>query len=72
MTTMQGTTPTSHELDILAAYVLYGTAKATAYELGLTMQTVKNTLNIIRRRLGVTNTTQAVAVAISRGYMRVG
>lgn len=44
-------------------------AKQIANKLGNSEQTIKVTLQLIRARLGAKNTTQAVVIAIRKGYI---
>lgn len=56
------TAPTDREIEVLRAYLETGSTKGAAHRLGVHPQTVKNQLSNVRRRLGVANTAQAVAV----------
>jgi DNA-binding NarL/FixJ family response regulator len=45
--------PTARELEVLAACLRQGSQKAAAYELGIAVQTVKNTTSGLYRKLDV-------------------
>lgn len=51
---------TPREAEVLDTYVMEGTTKKAAKRLGLQEQTVKNHLAHIRRKVGTSNTLQAV------------
>jgi DNA-binding NarL/FixJ family response regulator len=61
--------PTQRELEVLDAYIRAGSVKAAAQDMGITEQSAKNHLASLRRRLGATNTAQAFAIAIKRGFL---
>lgn len=51
---------TDRQWEVLRTYIDAGTAKRTGDRLGLSEQTVKNTLLTIRKKAGTRNTLQAV------------
>lgn len=51
---------TARQKQILEEYIVAGTTRVTADNLGISNQTVKNTLAAIRRKTGTHNTLQAV------------
>lgn len=52
--------PTPRQLDVIGAYVRTGSEKAAAAALGISIQTVKNDLSSLYRRLGVTKAMEAL------------
>lgn len=57
-----GTRPTDHELEVFALYVRLGSTSEAAGLLGLSHDTVRNTLETLRRRLGVGTSIEALAL----------
>lgn len=53
--------PTAHQVAVLKAVLRHDTAAAAAQALGISEQTVKNTLVLLRKNLRVRTTAQAVA-----------
>ncbi len=62
---------TSREQQVLALVVGGATNAAIARQLGIAGSTVKNHISSIFEKLGVTQRTEAVAVAIKRGIARI-
>ena len=62
-----GLTPTPAQLSVFAIYVRTFSQKRTAYESGLAYQTVKNHMEDLYRRLGVSSAMEAAAVL---GWLR--
>lgn len=62
--------PTNRELEVLLTRARTGSGKATAFELGISEQTVKSHLAALRRRLGADDTVQAFAICVERGLIK--
>ena len=62
---------TSREQQVLALVVEGATNAQIARSLGIAGGTVKNHISSIFEKLGVTQRTEAVAVAIKRGIVRI-
>ena len=62
---------TSREQQVLALVVEGATNPQIARRLGIAGSTVKNHISSIFEKLGVTQRTEAVAVAIKRGIVRI-
>lgn len=62
---------TKRELEILQLVLDGLTNRQIATKLGTTEQTVKNQLTGLYPELGVTNRTQAIVVALRKGYLHL-
>lgn len=56
------TSPTKRELEVLEAYSRLGSQKKVAHELGIALQTVKNSMKNLYVKLGVGGAMEAIAV----------
>lgn len=61
--------PTPRQVAVLAAIVEEGTYVGAGYRLGISPSTVRGHLVDVRRRLGVSTTTQAVYILAMRGQL---
>jgi DNA-binding CsgD family transcriptional regulator len=61
--------PTPRQVEVLATYVVTGSYKCAADELGIRYSTVRNHLVSLRIRLGVQTTPQAIYVMTARGLL---
>jgi DNA-binding NarL/FixJ family response regulator len=59
------------EMEILQCIARGMSNKATAHQLGISHQTVKNHMTTILRKMGVADRTQAVIYALQRGWVRL-
>jgi DNA-binding NarL/FixJ family response regulator len=62
---------TDRELQILKLVSEGKTNAAIGYELGISAQTVKNHVTSILRKLAVNDRTQAVVMALKRGWLSI-
>jgi len=62
-------TPTPRQVEVLAAYVVTGSYKCAAEDLGIQYSTVRNHLLTLRMRLGVQTTHQAIYILTARGLL---
>jgi DNA-binding CsgD family transcriptional regulator len=65
------TQPNPREIDILALFASGLAAKTVAHKLGIQPSTIWVSMRIIRKKLGASNTTHAVAIAIQTGIIKV-
>jgi DNA-binding NarL/FixJ family response regulator len=62
---------TQRELDVLSQVAIGGANKDIAHRLGISEETVKSHLKSVLNKLGVTDRTQAVVVALKRGIIDI-
>lgn len=56
---------TNRQIEVLETYIDAGTTRHTAKRLGISEQTVKNTLLAVRKKTGARNTLQAVYMLVT-------
>ena len=67
--TLARTSLTTRQIEVLSAVVLSASQKRAAAQLGISPCSVRNHLVRIRRRLGATDTAQAVGIATRDGLL---